>query len=80
LAREALAIARGRGNDNFELMALLALARGLVAVPDFDPAAVEEIARRCDHLIAVNHMGAYRADLDELTARLVATREREARW
>ncbi|HEY5170696.1 MAG TPA: adenylate/guanylate cyclase domain-containing protein [Acidimicrobiia bacterium] len=73
LAQETLAIATSRGNDNFELMALLVLARALVAGPDVDRAAIEAIASRCDHLITINDMIAYRADLDELTAYLTRT-------
>ena len=75
LSREALGIARGRGNDNYELIALFALARTLVADPDSDPAEIARIATRCDDLITVNDMGRYRADLDELTAQLRQTSE-----
>ncbi len=68
LAQEALAIATSRGNDNYELIASLALARALVADHDVDRAAVEAIASRCDHLITINDMSGYRADLAELSA------------
>jgi class 3 adenylate cyclase/tetratricopeptide (TPR) repeat protein len=77
LAREALDIARSRGNDNYELMALLVLARALVADHDADQAEIEQIASRCEHLITVNDVGLYRADLDALTAELVRTGERD---
>jgi class 3 adenylate cyclase/tetratricopeptide (TPR) repeat protein len=81
LAHEALAIAQDRGNNNFELMALLSVGRVLVAGGEFHRSEVDDITGRCDRLITANHMGLYRLGLDELVeaANSAGSNERDLR-
>ena len=76
LAEEAVAIAQNRGNDNYELMALLVRARVLVADPASDRAAIAKLVSRCEQLLTFNQMDGYRAELDEIVAALTRNDER----
>jgi tetratricopeptide (TPR) repeat protein len=68
IAREAIAIAIERGNDNFELMAVVTLARTLLAAPAVSLAAVRRLLERAEHIVDTNSMGLYRDDVDAIAA------------
>lgn len=72
LADEAVAIARGRGNDNYELIGLVALARVLLAGPDprSDRDEIGAALSRAEEVLTANGVGLYRPDIAQLTADL----------
>ena len=60
LAEEAGAIAWVRGNDNYELIALLVQAPCSLPTPGATAQRSRKIASRCEHLMTTNQMDGYR--------------------
>ncbi len=74
LCREALLLARERGNDNFEIMASLALARVLLAAADGRTAELDELVATADRLVSQNGVAMLRPAVDELRSRVAVPR------
>ena len=64
-AREAIAIAVERGNENHELNATLALCRVLLALDPAD-ATVAPLLEHCRDIAITNHLHQYGADVESL--------------